>query len=160
MSIICNTGPAPTITTTPRTKTPLQVRRQLFSVIQVTCSLLIRSNDTVATIRWRMRPVITPVLRKPLLGSTERFPNTSTRLPINPGARVGQSVAWTSVHPESAGAAGVHTTAVGRVGTHGGESEAAVEPCVTGDNRGACVVRTNANGSSLLLEQRRRYRPK
>src|SRR5713101_3217504 len=35
-----------------------------------------------------------------------------------------------------------------------------VEPCVTGDNRGACVVRTNANGSSLLFKRRRRYRPK
>src|SRR2546425_13338550 len=76
------------------------------------------------------------------------------------GMRAVAELAFRIVPPAVGRAAGGHTTAVGRVGAHGGESEAAVEPCVTGDNRGACVVRTNANGSSLLLEQRRRYRPK
>src|SRR5437764_1343558 len=104
-SIICNAGPAPTITTTPRTKTPSHVRTHPFLAIHVTCSLLIWSNNTIARICLRICPLIAPLLVKVLRGSrrgsVERSPDSSTRLPINPGARVRQSLAATSVHPGS-----------------------------------------------------------
>src|SRR5437764_3660247 len=132
-SIICNAGPAPTITTTPRTKTPSHVRTHPFLAIHETYSLLIWSNNTIARICLRICPLIAPLfvklLRGSRRGSVERSPDSSTRLPINPGARVRQSLAGTSVHPVSA-AAELPVCAAGALGAISADSaKAEAESC-------------------------------